>query len=319
MSGDDGVEVGLDAGLLGQHQATRAPASTTDSTASGSGQADSSSSSTSRTTTCSASGLEGRPAALELRVGRQHAQRGVPGLVARSARARTPGRHRARRRSGSQTVSTPTGTWRLFHCRVRRSSPGAAPSSSDMPTTSRLPASAQRPRVRVELARRRPACARRSSRPRAIDRGGDPLGGVAVVGDRHVAGGEQLGDQDVEAVTEGVDLVVLDQLGREPGRARVVGGPAEHVDELARSGPRPWRRGSRLPALAAGHPQHVALLAVGVPGEDEQQVGEPVEVGDRERRSWSRRARRAPPRPTARPGVRRCARRAAARRRGCRR
>ena len=35
-------------------------------------------------------------------------------------------------------------------------------------------------------------------------------------------------------------------------------------------------------SLAARHPQHVAVLAVGVPGQDEEQVGEPVQVGDGE-------------------------------------
>src|SRR5688572_8289845 len=37
-----------------------------------------------------------------------------------------------------------------------------------------------------------------------------------------------------------------------------------------------------LSALSAGLPEHVALLPVRVPGQDEQQVGEPVEVLDRE-------------------------------------
>ena len=53
------------------------------------------------------------------------------------------------------------------------------------------------------------------------------------------------------------------------------------------SRPSPRARGvstlTPIAALPAGHPQHVADLGVGRPGEDEQQVGEPVEVarGDR--------------------------------------
>ena len=76
--------------------------------------------------------------------------------------------------------------------------------------------------------------------------------------------------------------------------------------------------GSSTP-LPAGDPEHVALLAVRVAGQDEQQVGEPVEVLDRQHVHGLAVLARTPPRPTARPGVRRCARRGGGRRRGCRR
>src|SRR5689334_433090 len=45
----------------------------------------------------------------------------------------------------------------------------------------------------------------------------------------------------------------------------------------------PRRRMLKEPsALPAGHPEDVAVLAIGVAGEDEEQVREAVEVGDRQ-------------------------------------
>ena len=44
----------------------------------------------------------------------------------------------------------------------------------------------------------------------------------------------------------------------------------------------PRRLTSRLAPFATRSPQHVARLAVGVAGQDEQQVAEAVEVGDRQ-------------------------------------
>ena len=61
------------------------------------------------------------------------------------------------------------------------------------------------------------------------------------------------------------------------------------------------------------------LLAVRVAGQDEEQVGEPVEVGDRQLVHRLGRARRTPPRRSARRGVRRCGRRAGGPSRACRR
>ena len=40
--------------------------------------------------------------------------------------------------------------------------------------------------------------------------------------------------------------------------------------------------GCRSPRSPPGHPEHVAVLAVRVAGQDEEQVGEPVQVGDRQ-------------------------------------
>src|SRR6478735_11692037 len=60
-----------------------------------------------------------------------------------------------------------------------------------------------------------------------------------------------------------------------------MGGSSCHRGPTTRGGSPQPSSGARS-ALAAGHPEDVAVLAVGVAGEDEEQVREAVEVGDRE-------------------------------------